>query len=490
MSLGELPKQQVVESIDSLEREVGDGDDAIDSSEVEDDALLSSSSSNSILYCPTQSEEVAKIIVLQRLIDAEEELSSLMGRWALLKKQNKPPGLLEFWYLNLEYSPKAHHDQLASRRGQLEGDDHGDELHALCNPQHFHQPKQQLLMHGKSQQGTPMTTSCATTTRFSGEMQEEFEERRPKRRPKEGRAEDVHIVRSTGRKDRHSKVRTAKGPRDRRVRLAASTAIEFYDVQDRLGCDRPSKAIDWLMKEARSAIEALSRDPNFSYQLQQGCEYELQNQQHLSENAKNSACQLRAGAKVCSLVHEVPVMADCDITTSPSFPGDFQDHPRGHNSRSRRQTQDFCQSLQAFQEDPSLQQHHLNSTTGDQLNLFSPLASLDFGATSEMVTWNSSGNGKGSDEAFLSDLRQQNLHAVLGQNHLYFQREPLQSSSSPSVCASTGNQLFNANFGIGFAHDGLAGIPFPPRIQGHEEEHVNPVFDMLSSAASDLHYQD
>ncbi|KAK2966051.1 hypothetical protein RJ640_029983 [Escallonia rubra] len=336
-----------------------------------------------------------------------------------------------------------------------------------------------------------MITSCATTTKFGEEMQEVFEEKRPKRRLKGGRAEDVHIVRSTGRKDRHSKVRTAKGPRDRRVRLAASTAIEFYDVQDRLGCDRPSKAIDWLMKEARSAIEALSRDPNSGYQLQQGCEYELQNQQYLTENAKNCACELPAGAKVSSLVYEAPVIADCDETTSPSFPSDLQDNPRGLNSRSRRQTQDFCQSLQAFQEDPSPLQHHLNSTSsGDQLNLFSALASLDFGTTSEMVTWNSSGNGKGSDEAFVSDLRQQNLHAVLGQNHLSFQREPLQSSSSPPICASMGNQLFNANFGIGFANDGLAGIPFPPRIQGHEEEHVNPVFDMLSSAASNLHYRD
>ncbi|KAI5657272.1 hypothetical protein M9H77_26065 [Catharanthus roseus] len=65
------------------------------------------------------------------------------------------------------------------------------------------------------------------------------------------------IVRSTGRKDRHSKVCTARGPRDRRVRLSPNTAIQFYDVQDRLGYDRPSKAIDWLMKEAKSAIDAL-----------------------------------------------------------------------------------------------------------------------------------------------------------------------------------------------------------------------------------------
>nr|AGH06161.1 TCP trancription factor [Petunia hybrid cultivar] len=73
--------------------------------------------------------------------------------------------------------------------------------------------------------------------------------------------EGGHIVRSTGRKDRHSKVCTAKGPRDRRVRLSAHTAIQFYDVQDRLGYDRPSKAVDWLIKKAKPAIDELAELP-------------------------------------------------------------------------------------------------------------------------------------------------------------------------------------------------------------------------------------
>ena len=70
-----------------------------------------------------------------------------------------------------------------------------------------------------------------------------------------------HIVRSTGRKDRHSKVCTARGPRDRRVRLSAHTAIQFYDVQDRLGYDRPSKAVDWLIKNAKDEIDKLETLP-------------------------------------------------------------------------------------------------------------------------------------------------------------------------------------------------------------------------------------
>ncbi|KAL5575302.1 hypothetical protein UlMin_017001 [Ulmus minor] len=78
------------------------------------------------------------------------------------------------------------------------------------------------------------------------------------RRDNTAAALPVHV----GRKDRHSKVSTSKGPRDRRVRLSAHTAIEFYDVQDRLGFDQPSKAIDWLIEKAKSAIEALAELPN------------------------------------------------------------------------------------------------------------------------------------------------------------------------------------------------------------------------------------
>ncbi|CAA2958643.1 transcription factor TCP2-like [Olea europaea var. sylvestris] len=67
----------------------------------------------------------------------------------------------------------------------------------------------------------------------------------------------VRVSRSSGGKDRHSKVLTSKGPRDRRVRLSVSTAIQFYDLQDRLGYDQPSKAIEWLLKAAATSISEL-----------------------------------------------------------------------------------------------------------------------------------------------------------------------------------------------------------------------------------------
>ncbi|XP_071706096.1 transcription factor TCP2-like [Rutidosis leptorrhynchoides] len=75
----------------------------------------------------------------------------------------------------------------------------------------------------------------------------------------------VRVSRASGGKDRHSKVLTSKGLRDRRVRLSVSTAIQFYDLQDRLGYDQPSKAVEWLLKAASSAIDELpSLDPSFS----------------------------------------------------------------------------------------------------------------------------------------------------------------------------------------------------------------------------------
>ncbi|EAY79694.1 hypothetical protein OsI_34842 [Oryza sativa Indica Group] len=59
-----------------------------------------------------------------------------------------------------------------------------------------------------------------------------------------------------GKKDKHSKVVTSRGLRDRCVRLSVPMAIAFYDIQDRLGVDQPSKSIEWLIRAAAAAIDA------------------------------------------------------------------------------------------------------------------------------------------------------------------------------------------------------------------------------------------
>lgn len=67
----------------------------------------------------------------------------------------------------------------------------------------------------------------------------------------------VRVSRALGGKDRHSKVCTVKGLRDRRVRLSVPTAIQLYDLQERLGLNQPSKVVDWLLNAAKHEIDEL-----------------------------------------------------------------------------------------------------------------------------------------------------------------------------------------------------------------------------------------
>ncbi|CAL9060324.1 transcription factor TCP5-like [Musa acuminata AAA Group] len=67
----------------------------------------------------------------------------------------------------------------------------------------------------------------------------------------------VRVPRAFGGKDRHSKVSTIRGLRDRRVRLSVPTAIQLYDLQDKLGVNQPSKVVDWLLNAAQHEIDKL-----------------------------------------------------------------------------------------------------------------------------------------------------------------------------------------------------------------------------------------
>ncbi|KAL2329854.1 hypothetical protein Fmac_017435 [Flemingia macrophylla] len=72
----------------------------------------------------------------------------------------------------------------------------------------------------------------------------------------------VRVSRAFGGKDRHSKVCTIRGLRDRRVRLSVPTAIRLYDLQDRLGLSQPSKVVDWLLNAAKHEIDELPPLPD------------------------------------------------------------------------------------------------------------------------------------------------------------------------------------------------------------------------------------
>lgn len=62
---------------------------------------------------------------------------------------------------------------------------------------------------------------------------------------------------SAAKKDRHSKIHTSQGLRDRRVRLSIEIARKFFDLQDMLGFDKASNTLDWLFSKSKKAIREL-----------------------------------------------------------------------------------------------------------------------------------------------------------------------------------------------------------------------------------------
>ncbi|KAL2326778.1 hypothetical protein Fmac_020205 [Flemingia macrophylla] len=287
-----------------------------------------------------------------------------------------------------------------------------------------------------------------------------------------------HIVRSTGRKDRHSKVCTAKGPRDRRVRLAAHTAIQFYDVQDRLGYDRPSKAVDWLIRKAKAAIDQLAELPPWN---PAGSSMQPPQQQQQQQETKSLAMDssivnfgsldgsslpaATGGGRVSEFSHQLesengnsmsnkynsgsgflPASLDTDNiaeTIKSFFPVEatttsFQSYPPAPPDLGQ---QDLRLSLQSFQ-DPIMLHHQPQSHQEPVLFAGTPGAALGFDGSSgwseqqqqhhhhhseeeRLLYYGNSGHGGGF--MFNSPA------PAFGQ--FFSQRGPLQSSNTPSVRA-------------------------------------------------------
>ncbi|XP_076938957.1 transcription factor TCP2-like [Bidens hawaiensis] len=118
----------------------------------------------------------------------------------------------------------------------------------------------------------------------------------------------VRVSRASVGKDRHSKVLTSKGLRDRRVRLSVGTAIQFYDLQDRLGYDQPSKAVEWLLKAAASSIDELpSLDLPIASVIggDQRYHHQLSNDKKKSANDNNNVTQaVSVKSSACSSTSE------------------------------------------------------------------------------------------------------------------------------------------------------------------------------------------
>lgn len=337
-----------------------------------------------------------------------------------------------------------------------------------------------------------------------------------------------HIVRSTGRKDRHSKVCTAKGPRDRRVRLSAHTAIKFYDVQDRLGYDRPSKAVDWLIKNAKPAIDELEQLPPWRPSATDPNQVA---HQVLDERARREEAALgdpdgrnRAGKKLieggeygfqtnpsAGNAGFLPPSLDSDAIadTIKTF------FPIGSSSTSSvssssihlqsSQNQDLRLSLQSFQDPLLLQQHHHSTPSGEQ-SLFAGSAPMAFdvsagwsqqemGRFQPLFAWNAAERGGSSGGGHVFAAGHSSM-PLLPQNPFFSQRGPLQSSNSPGIRAwmdphhhlAAGEhqlqQLSSSSVvpAVGFASGGFSGFHIPARIQGEEEQDAANKLPSTSSA--------
>lgn len=305
-----------------------------------------------------------------------------------------------------------------------------------------------------------------------------------------------HIVRSTGRKDRHSKVYTAKGPRDRRVRLSAHTAIQFYDVQDRLGYDRPSKAVDWLIKKAKSAIDKLAElppwhptgtstgtaaepDPNGGSaemtiaEQSESSGYNFQLHRQLGENPDDNSTFIPPSLDSETITD---TMKSLFPTSSANSSINFQSYPPDLISRNSNHPQDLGLSLHSFQD---------HSAPADQ-NLFVGSAPMGFDTNYQrMVAWNNDTSAENRG-GFVFNPQALSQQALLGQGSAFSQRGPLQSSFAHSVrawdhdlsIASTDHQKsqpihHSSIFGSRFTTDGLTGFCIPARIQGEEEQSAN-----------------
>ncbi|KAK9106954.1 hypothetical protein Syun_022965 [Stephania yunnanensis] len=74
------------------------------------------------------------------------------------------------------------------------------------------------------------------------------------------------ITKRFGRKkDQHSKIVTAQGIRDRRMRLSLEVAHKFFTLQDMLGFDKASNTVDWLLTNSMSAIKELAHQESVSH---------------------------------------------------------------------------------------------------------------------------------------------------------------------------------------------------------------------------------
>ncbi|XP_042023263.1 transcription factor DICHOTOMA-like isoform X1 [Salvia splendens] len=115
------------------------------------------------------------------------------------------------------------------------------------------------------------------------------------------------VRKQAAKKDRHSKIHTAQGPRDRRVRLSIGIARKFFDLQEMLGFDKPSKTLDWLLTKSKAAIKELVHTSNSNksdYSSPSACEMVASSDQQHGGGGGGDSSRREARAKARARARE------------------------------------------------------------------------------------------------------------------------------------------------------------------------------------------
>ncbi|KAF3437327.1 hypothetical protein FNV43_RR20080 [Rhamnella rubrinervis] len=149
-----------------------------------------------------------------------------------------------------------------------------DQVVDLFDHHHHHQEHHEnLLLHSQVAAADKGTVSDQTNTTTTAKMVSGSDlmtmtmNHQNHINIEENNATSEFVVKQIPRKrsckrDRHSKINTARGPRDRRMRLSLEVARKFFGLQDMLGFDKASKTVEWLLIQAKSEIKKLARELN------------------------------------------------------------------------------------------------------------------------------------------------------------------------------------------------------------------------------------
>jgi hypothetical protein len=234
----------------------------------------------------------------------------------------------------------------------------------------------------------------------------------------------VRVSRSFGGKDRHSKVCTIRGLRDRRIRLSVPTAIQLYDLQDRLGLGQPSKVIDWLLDATKLDIDKLPPLPIFPQGTGQFHHQHLLSHDHQSSTDPS---------------HQINSFNPFFDANIPTFVKDGEDHQYVDPS-SRAKTKEVSDKGKWIRtnEEESSQDHHGIGGYGGQISAqnFFPIANHPL--LNNAMAYNSYHQAEASSNLSLSQFGSQGIFPSQLNPHTISNAVQLPSSLS----LPSGPQLF------------------------------------------------